>query len=133
MKTTLQTAFRTAFNLVAPASFYKPSFKVGDLLIVSNVEDGIAVDLPRFGSDCRFSVLGGSILKVVSFSRGQYSSQNPSAEYEHSNLGYPHYELEVVEYGSVFDRSRLKPIALEKGSRIHIDAQIADGRLNLYS
>lgn len=132
MRTTLNTicsVLKTGFNYVAPGILYKPKFRVGDLLLPAGIEKGEVINLPRFGDDTLYSVLGGFTFKVAALSRGEYTSTEPRAEFRHTKTGYPHYEIEVLEYGGAFDNYRRSILPIS--TKIHVDAQIVDGLFKL--
>lgn len=132
MRLGLNTALallKAGVRYTAPAIFYPRKFNTGDPLVPKDVETGNPVDLPRFDGDTLIRVLGGFPLQVVGHSRGEYSSTDAAAEFVHSRFGRPHYEVKVCEYGGAF--SNYGKTALSAGSLFHIDAQLADERLEL--
>lgn len=120
---------RTVFNSMAPDVLYRPLFKIDDLLVPKDIETGTPVDLPRFEGDSLIHVLGGFAIKIARFSRGEYSSRNPNAEFVHSKLGKPHYEIQILEHGGAFDNYGRRELPTK--SLIHIDAQILDERFEV--
>ena len=123
---TITRLARTAFNAAAPSRFYRPNFNIGDTLVPQGVEAGTPVDLPRFAGDTLIHVLGGFSVKIAALSYGEYSSSGPQAEFRHTRLGRPHYEVEVLEDGGAFSSYGRTPLPVK--SKIHVDAQIFDGR-----
>lgn len=126
MSLSVKGVIRSTFNTLVPSTFYQRKFNVGDILVPQGIETGTPVDLPRFEGDTFIHVLGGFTVQIAGFSRGEYSGNEPQAEFHHTRLGYPHYEVKILEEGGAF--SNYSRRELPKGSKIHIDAQIFDAR-----
>lgn len=128
----LREISRSVFNAVSPSTLYWPKFKAGDLVVPKGIRTAKPVDLPRFEGDTLIHIaVGGFPIKVARLSRGEYSSTAPYAEFIHSRVGKPHYEIEILEAGSAFDNYSKSEIPL--ASLIHIDAQIFDSRFQKVS
>lgn len=133
MKTALITGLgrflRATFNAMAPDRFYKPSFKAGDILVPAGIETGTPVDFPRFEGDTLLRVLGGFTVQIERINYGEYTSKGPQAEFRHTKLGTPYYEVKILEDGGAFSNYGTRVVPTY--SKYHISAPIFDSRFEL--
>ncbi len=88
-------------------------------------------DLVTVGNRTLFTIAPGAKVKIVDYSRGEYTSTTPQAEFRHTTFGLPHYEVEVLKPDTVYDTHKYAYVPV--GSRYHVDATRIDGRFNVQS
>ncbi len=128
---TITAGLKTVFNAVVPGSYYRPSFKAGDV-IESKYSEGS--DVPRLPGDTLYSIQPGGKLKIGRITYGDYVYSDPNnkaaATFRHDRLsGSPHYEVKVLDnrtflnnHTSIFDLPE---------SLIHLPVQMVEERFRV--
>lgn len=103
---------------------YQRRFPVGTTITPVGKND--ADDLVLVGNKALYTIAPGAQVKIVDYTRGDYTSNDPGAEFEHSSFGTSHYEVEVLQPDTVYDTYGYKYV--RPGSKFHADAARIDRR-----